>query len=100
VWLEFSVAVDRFPRAAAGWETDFGKSQPDSPCLLSKAMKTVEINDTVRRSGLPQLWRVVNTINGSKADIQRLHDDDPQIVTITVDNIQIVRRFGSPNSLF
>jgi hypothetical protein len=63
-------------------------------------MKTFDINDTVRLSGLPQLWRVVNTINGRKADIQRLHDYDPQIVTITVDSIQVVSRFGSPNSLF
>jgi hypothetical protein len=57
-------------------------------------------NDTVRLSGYPQLWRAVNTINGSKADIQRMNDYNPQIVTVPLDDIQIVRRFGSPNSSF
>jgi hypothetical protein len=59
----------------------------------------LHINDTVRLPGYPQLWKVVNTINGSKADIQRLHDDNPSIVTVTLEDLQVVRLFGSPNSL-
>ena len=59
----------------------------------------LDINDTVRPPGSPQLWRVVNTINGSKADIQRLDDDNPQIVTVTVEDVEVVRHFGSPTSL-
>jgi hypothetical protein len=54
-------------------------------------------NDMVRLSGSPQLWRVVNDVNGAQADIQRLSDYDLQIVTVTLSSIQIVRRFGSPN---
>ena len=60
----------------------------------------LQTNDTVRLSGYPQLWKAVNTINGSKADIQRMNDYNPQIVTVTLDDIQIVRRFGSPNNSF
>ena len=61
--------------------------------------KRLDINDTVRLPGYPQLWRVVNTINGSKADIQRLDDDNPQIVTVIVTDVEVVRHFGSPTSL-
>jgi hypothetical protein len=59
----------------------------------------LNINDTVRLPGYAQLWRVVNTINGSKADIQRLDDDNPQIVTVIVGDVEVVRHFGSPTSL-
>ncbi len=62
-------------------------------------MQKLDINDTVRLSEDSQLWRVVNTINGNKADIQRLNDYDLQIVTVTLDDTQVVRRFHSPNSL-
>ena len=66
---------------------------------LSEEMQKLDINDTVRLSKDSQLWRVVNTINGNKADIQRLNDYDLQIVTVTLDDTQVVRRFHSPNSL-
>ncbi|MGB8463335.1 MAG: hypothetical protein WCE49_00175 [Terrimicrobiaceae bacterium] len=59
----------------------------------------LDINDTVRLPGYPQLWKVVNTINGSKTDIQRLDDDNPQIVTVTLEDVEVVQRFGSPSSL-
>ena len=59
----------------------------------------LDINDTVRLPGYPQLWKVVNTIDGSKADIQRLDDDNPQIVTVTLEDVEVVQRFGSPCSL-
>jgi hypothetical protein len=59
---------------------------------------SLNANDTVQLSGDPQLWRVVNTINGNKADIQRLNDYNLQIITVTLHNIQVVRRFGSPKS--
>ena len=59
----------------------------------------LNINDTVRLSGYPQLWRVLTTINGSKADIQRLDDANRRIVTVTLEDLEVVRRFGSPNSL-
>ena len=49
--------------------------------------------------GILNSGKVVNTINGSKADIQRLHDDNPHIVTVTLEDLQVVRLFGSPNSL-
>lgn len=62
-------------------------------------MKKLDVNDTVRLSGDSQLWRVVNTINGNKVDIQRLNDYDPQIVTVTLNDTQVVKRFHSPNSL-
>ena len=69
------------------WETD--------------TMRTIlHTNDTVRLTGYPQLWRAVNTINGNKADIQRMNDYNPHIVTVALDQIHIVRRFGSPNSSF
>lgn len=59
-------------------------------------MKTIfHANDMVRFAG--EFWRVVATINGSKADLQRLHSSDPRIITVTVDGLQVVRRFGSPN---
>ena len=57
-----------------------------------------DTNDTVRLSGSPQLWKVIATINGSKADIQRLNDYNLEIITVTLDSIQVVRRFGSPDS--
>jgi hypothetical protein len=61
-------------------------------------MKTIlHTNDTVRLPEHPELWKVVNNVNGSKADIQRLNDYNPQIVTVTLNSIQVVRRFGSPN---
>jgi hypothetical protein len=56
-------------------------------------------NDTVRHSGDPLLWRVLYTINGNKADIQRLNDYNLEIITVRLHNIQVVRRFGSPMSL-
>ena len=59
----------------------------------------LDINDTVRLPGYPQLWKVVNTIDGSKADIQRLDDDNPQIVTVTLEDVEVVQRFGIPSSL-
>jgi hypothetical protein len=54
-------------------------------------------NDTVRLSGYPELWKVVNNVKGSKADVQRLNDYNLQIVTVTLKSIQVVRRLGSPN---
>ena len=56
-------------------------------------------NDTVSFSG--EIWRVVSTINGSKADLQRLHSGNPRIITVTVDSLlEVVQRFGSPNCSF
>jgi hypothetical protein len=57
-------------------------------------------NDMVCFSG--EIWRVVSTINGSKADLQRLHSSNPRIITIPVDSLQleVVQRFGSPNCSF
>jgi hypothetical protein len=57
-----------------------------------------ETNDTVQLSGSTQLWKVIATINGSKADIQRLNDDNLAIITVTLDSIQVVGRFRSPDS--
>ena len=61
---------------------------------------TLYTNDSVRFSG--EIWRVVSTINGSKADLQRLHSSNPRIITVTVDSlhIEVVQRFGSPNNSF
>jgi len=55
-------------------------------------------NDTVRFSG--EIWRVVTTINGSKADLQRLNSSNPRIITVAVLHVEVVQRFGSPNSSF
>ena len=56
-------------------------------------------NDTVRFSG--EIWKVVTTINGSKADLQRLDSNDPGIITVAVDSLlEVLQRFGSPNSSF
>ncbi len=57
-----------------------------------------ETNDTVRLSGSTQLWKVIATINGSKVDIQRLNDYNLEIVTVTLDSIQVMGRFRSPDS--
>ena len=57
-----------------------------------------DTNDTVRLLGSPQLWKVITMINGSKVDIQRLNDYNLQILTVTLDSIQVVRAFGSPDS--
>jgi uncharacterized transporter YbjL len=57
-----------------------------------------DTNDTVRLSGSTQLWKVIATINGSKVDIQRLNDHNLEILTVTVDSIQVVGRFRSPDS--
>ena len=62
-------------------------------------MRKLDINDTVRLPGDSQLWRVVNTINGNKVDIQRLNGYDPQIITVTLNDTQVVKRSLSPNSL-
>ena len=64
-------------------------------------MKTrLHTNDTVWFSG--QIWRVFTTINDSKADLQRLDSNDPRIITVAVDglHVEVVQRFGSPNSSF
>jgi hypothetical protein len=64
-------------------------------------MKTkLHTNDTVCFSG--EIWRVVSTVNGSKADLQRLHSSNPRIITVIVDSlhVEVVQRFGSPNSSF
>ena len=57
-------------------------------------------NDAVWFSG--EIWRVVTTINGNKADLQRLHSSNPRIITVSVDSlhVEVVQRFGSPNSSF
>jgi hypothetical protein len=60
---------------------------------------SLNANDTVQLSGDPQLWRVVNTINGNKADIQRLNDYNLQIITVTLHNIQVVRLLGARRAL-
>jgi hypothetical protein len=57
-----------------------------------------ETNDTVRLLGSTQLWKVIATINGSKVDIQRLNDYNLEIITVTLDSIQVVGRFRSPDS--
>jgi hypothetical protein len=61
--------------------------------------RRLDTNDTVRLSGNPQLWRVVNTINGNKADIQRLDDYNLRIITVRLDDVQVVRHFASPEEL-
>ena len=61
--------------------------------------RRLDTNDTVRLSGNPQLWRVVNTINGNKADIQRLDDYNLLIITVRLDDVQVVRHFASPEEL-
>ena len=64
-------------------------------------MKTdLHYNDTVRFPGRPEIWRVVNTINGSKADIQRVNDYNPHIITVTRNSLQVVWQCASPNSSF
>ena len=57
-------------------------------------------NDTVWFSG--EIWRVFTTINDSKADLQRLASNDPTIITVAVDDlhVEVVQRFGSPNTSF
>lgn len=57
-----------------------------------------ETNDTVRLAGSAQLWKVIATINGTKVDIQRLNDYNPEIITVTLDSVQVVGRFRSPDS--
>jgi hypothetical protein len=56
------------------------------------------INDTVRLSGSPQLWKVIATINGSKVDIQRMKNDNLEIITVPIDSLQVVGRFGNPDT--
>ncbi len=60
--------------------------------------RRLDTNDTVRLSGTPQLWRVVNTINGNKADIQRLDDYNLRIITVRLDDVQVVDILQAPNS--
>jgi hypothetical protein len=56
-------------------------------------------NDTVRLSGSPQLWKVIATINGSKVDIQRMKNDNLEIITVPIDSLQVVGRFGNPDTV-
>lgn len=51
-------------------------------------------SDIVRYSG--EVWKVVTTINGRKADLQRLHGTDPRMVTILTDNLEVIKRLGRP----
>ncbi|MGA7393190.1 MAG: hypothetical protein WBL40_17525 [Terrimicrobiaceae bacterium] len=59
---------------------------------------TLHTSDIVRYSG--EMWKVVTTINGRKADLQRLHSTDPRIVTVLTDNLEVIKRWGSPNNGF
>ena len=56
-------------------------------------------NDTVQLSGSSKLWRVVASINGTKVDIQRMNDYNLAIITVPLDCIQVVGRFGSPDTV-
>jgi hypothetical protein len=56
-------------------------------------------NDTVRLSGSPELWKVIASINGTKVDIQRMTDCNLEITTVPLGSIQVVGRFGSPDTV-
>ena len=58
---------------------------------------TLHTSDIVRYSG--EVWRVVTTIN-AKVDLQGLHSTDPRIVTVLTDNLEVIKRWGSPNNGF
>ena len=58
-----------------------------------------EANDTVRLSGSPELWKVIASINGTKIDIQRMTDCNLEIITVPLDSIQVIGRFGSPDTV-
>jgi hypothetical protein len=77
-----------------------GPASPPGSQSNTTVKSQLHTNDTVRFSG--EIWRVVTTINGSKADLQRLNSSNPRIITVAVDslNVEVVQRFGSPNSSF
>jgi hypothetical protein len=56
-------------------------------------------NDTVRLSGSSELWKVIASINGTKVDIQRMSDYNLEIITVPLDSIQVVGRFGRPDTV-
>jgi hypothetical protein len=56
-------------------------------------------NDTVRLSGSSELWKVIASINGTKVDIQRMTDCNLEIITVPLGSIQVVGRFGSPDTV-
>jgi hypothetical protein len=56
----------------------------------------VQQNDLVVFANLAGIWRVVATVNGSKADIRRIGGFDTRIVTAPVEILTVVRRAGSP----
>ena len=66
--------------------------------FLRSVKSQLHTNDTVRFSG--EIWKVVTTINGSKADLQRLNGSNPRIITVAVLHVEVVQRFGSPNGSF
>jgi hypothetical protein len=71
------------------------RSQPNKTMRID-----LRTNDTVYFSG--EIWRVVSTINDSKADLQRLYSSNPRILTVSVDSVdlEVFQRFGSPNCSF
>jgi hypothetical protein len=77
-----------------------GPASPPGSQSNTTVKSQLHTNDTVRFSG--EIWRVVTTINGSKADLQRLNSSNPRIITVAVDSlhVEVVQRFGSPNTSF
>jgi hypothetical protein len=56
-------------------------------------------NDTVRLSGSSELWKVIAAINGTKVDIQRMTDNNLEIITVPLDSVKVVGHFGRPDTV-
>ncbi len=76
----------------AWWEG----TKPTPPRRRPPTRTRVQQNDLVTYAGHAGTWKVVATVNGSKADIRRSGGFDTRIVTAPVESVTVVQRAGSP----
>jgi hypothetical protein len=88
---------DLHRRPASMWRESSGGNGSSQPAAKKKSHKTrVQPNDIVVFASHAGTWKVVASVNGSKADIRRSGGFDTRIVTARVGNLTVVRRAGSP----
>ena len=98
--MSFWLSTEKDACASRNWFGGFDSNHSLNNQANTTMTTKLHTNDTVCFCG--EMWRVVCTINGSKADLQRLHSSNPRIITVPVDSLQleVVQRFGSPNCSF
>jgi hypothetical protein len=84
-------------RRMVGMKIDEGLHDRDRPQIGGNAQKTIiQANDIVIFADETGMWKVVASVNGSKADIRRRIGFDTRIVTARLESLTLIRRAGSP----